>query len=306
MPKRCSTGGVTPELALAPDGLVVDTDYRYRRGFDETFLGLRVPLPVLDATRAADVAAPADSPDGVLRYHHFSVVMSRSRRFAIYSAANLDGKRRFAQTRAGDRWIVDIRLPDGQVDNHLYAHNDLDRGHLTRRADMLWGDTLAEAVASVADTFHYTNCVPQHRLFNQSELTWQGLEDYLLSVVADRRLRADVYTGPVFAADDPLYRGVRLPRSFWKVVAAGTEESKLHATAYLLAQEDLVEHFEGVVEEPPFGAYRTYQTSVRDIEASTGLDFGELRDHDPYEQGRFVDAPQQGRLPLKGLGDVVI
>jgi endonuclease G len=300
---------VTPELGslVVADGLVVDTDYGDRRGFDETFLGLSVPLPALDAARTADVAVPAGSADGVLRYYHYSVVMSRSRRFAIYSAANLDGKRRFAQTRAGDRWIVDGRLPDGQVDNHLYTHNDLDRGHLTRRADMLWGDSLAEAVASMADTFHYTNCVPQHRLFNQSELTWQGLEDYLLSVVADQRLRADVYTGPVFTEQDPLYRGVRLPRSFWKVVAAGTEESKLHATAYLLAQDDLVDHlFEGLTDEPPFGAYRTYQTSVRDIEAATGLDFGELRDHDPYEAGQFVESLPPGRLPLKGLGDVVL
>ena len=290
------------ELAeFGPAQLPFDPDYTNRQGFDETFLGARVPLPALTADRADDVAAP-----GVLRYHHFSVLMSRERRFAYYAAANVDGRRRFEQDRAGDRWLVDSRLPDGQVDNVLYRDNDLDRGHLNRRADMLWGDSLEEALASVADTFHYTNCVPQHARFNQSPITWHGLEDYLLSKIGDGRLRANVCTGPVFAADDPVYRGIRLPRSFWKVVAVGVED-RVHATAYLLEQTRLLVGLEGTTaDEPPLGAYRTYQTAVTAVEAATGLDFGPLRDVDPYVPPGGPESTADPRAELKSLGDIVL
>lgn len=289
------------ELAeFGPALLPVDPDYANRRGFDATFLGHEVPLPALAADRQDDVAEA-----GVMNYHHFSVLMSRSRRFAFYTAANVDGRRRFEQDRAGDRWIVDSRLPAGQVDNALYRDNDFDRGHLTRRADMLWGDSLDEALASVADTFHYTNCVPQHSRFNQNPITWHGLEDYLLSRIADGRLRANVYTGPVFTSGDPLYRGVRIPKSFWKVVAVGVED-RLHATAYLLEQTELLVGLEATTVEPPLGAYRTYQTAVTTVEEQTGLDFGPLRAVDPYPLQGGPESMGIPRAELKSLGDVTL
>ena len=289
------------ELAeFGPEMVPVDPDYANREGFDETFLGPRVPLPVLTGDRRDDAAHA-----GVLHYHHFSVLMSRSRRFAFYTAANVDGRRRFEQDRAGDRWLVDRRLPDGQVDNALYRDNDFDRGHLTRRRDMLWGDTLEEALRSVADTFHYTNCVPQHARFNQSPITWHGLEDYVLSRIADGRLRANVYTGPVFAADDPVYRGVRIPRAFWKVVGVGVDD-RLHATAYLLEQTELLIGLERTTAEPPLGAYRTYQTAVTAVEAATGLDFGPLRDVDPYPGRGGPESVGAPRAELKSLGDIAL
>jgi endonuclease G len=289
------------ELAeFGPEMLPVDPDYGSRHGFDATFLGPEVPLPVLAGDRQDDVAHT-----GVLHYHHFSVLMSRSRRFALYTAANVDGRRRFEQDRAGDRWIVDSRLPSGQVDNALYRDNDFDRGHLTRRADMLWGDSLEEALASVADTFHYTNCVPQHARFNQSPITWHGLEDYVLSRIADGRLRANVYTGPVFTDSDPVYRGVRIPKSFWKLVAVGVED-RLHATAYLLEQTELLVGLETTSAEPPLGAYRTYQTAVTLVEETTGLDFGPLRTVDPYPLQGGPESITAPRAELKSLGDVAL
>ncbi|WP_374209430.1 DNA/RNA non-specific endonuclease [Klenkia sp. PcliD-1-E] len=39
---------------------------------------------------------------------------------------------------------------DAQADPELYADNDIDRGHLVRRADAVWGDTVAEAQAGTA------------------------------------------------------------------------------------------------------------------------------------------------------------
>lgn len=78
--------------------------YKDREGFDATFLNPgkldgQVFLPRL-GTALAKLTAPllANSGKNVLDYHHYSVVMHRTRRFAIYSAANVDFDGRFAMT----------------------------------------------------------------------------------------------------------------------------------------------------------------------------------------------------------------
>ena len=297
-----AAGSTADELTLTgvAFGLLrIDPDYAKRRGFDSAFLGVPLPLPAVDRL---DVAVGPGAPDGFLHYHHFTVVMNGDRRLAIYAAANVDGRRRFTRVPSRDRWAVDPRLPAAQTANALYAGNDLDRGHLARRADMVWGDTLDEAAASVADTYHFSNCAPQHRDFNQNDATWQGLEDYILGAVADHRLRANVYTGPVFDPADPVYRGVRIPRSFWKVVAVATEQA-VHATAYLIEQTDLLDSLGRAAEEPPLGAFRTYQARIGHVEALTGIGFGALSGFEPA-QPPGGDAEERQPIELHDLKDV--
>jgi len=90
-----------------------------------------------------------------------------------------------------------------------------------------------------------------------------------------------VLTGPVLAADDDQYRGVQLPRQFWKVVAMVKQGGELSATAYLLSQEQLIKGLEIAPEAFSYGAYLTYQVRVRQIEDLTGLSFGTLAGADP-------------------------
>jgi endonuclease G len=155
----------------------------------------------------------------------------------------------------------------------------LDRGHLVRRLDPAWGDSFEQAKVANDDTFHFTNCCPQHKNFNQNDTTWAGLEDYILDNAIAQDLRVSVFTGPVLSDQDPHYREVQLPRQFWKVVALVKEGGSLSATAYLLSQESLLDDLEGF----EFGAYKTYQVTVRKVEELTSLDFGRLKDDDPAE-----------------------
>ncbi len=141
-----------------------------------------------------------------------------------------------------------------------------------RRNDPVWGRPAATANE---DTFHFTNCAPQHKQLNRR--TWLALEDYILNNADNHDLKVSVFTGPVFRADDMTYRGqYQLPAEFWKVVVMRKADRKLSATAYLQTQKNLLEDLEFA-----YGAYRTYQVPVTRIEAITGLDFGPLRDHDP-------------------------
>lgn len=290
-------------------------DYSKRDGFDTEFLGggaLRVHLPKLGASVKKEVAVllePAGTKEYVLKYHNYSVAMHAKRRLAIYSAANIDFAGRFDLSRPADVWRSDPRISgDAQLTNFYYRNNKFDRGHLTRREDLEFGKTWTVALASAADTCHWTNCVPQHERFNQSKELWQGIERYILeqSVQADK-FRAQVLTGPILAEDDPVWDAfpkIQYPVRFWKVVAAIDSDGKLFATAYVLDQSAVVDKY-GIeaAREVPFGAFKTYQVSVGEVERETGLTFFRgadgtaetLRDVDPLKSPR----PKRRRAGLQ-------
>jgi endonuclease G, mitochondrial len=105
----------------------------------------------------------------------------------------------------------------------------------------VWGELAVAAQANV-DTFVYPNAAPQAADFNQSMQLWLGLEDYVLTYADTYDTRLSVFTAPVLAADDPQYRGVGVPRLFWKVavwIAASDvtgEDRVLASTGYVLDQ----------------------------------------------------------------------
>ena len=273
------------------EGITIDPDYGGRRGYDPEFLGTgahRVPLPELtdELTALAAVNQLATSePAYVLPYHHYSAVLNRERRLAFFTAVNIDGTTSIRLKRERDRWFLDPRVPaEEQTGEEAYRDNPLDRGHLVRRLDPAWGASREEAKRSNDDTFHFTNCSPQHEDFNQNQTTWAGLEDYILENADNRDLKVTVFTGPVFADDDEHFAGVQLPRQFWKVAAMIKESGELSATGYLLSQEELISGLEVLPEAFSYGAYKTFQVPVRRIEELTRLSLGHLVDADPLER----------------------
>ncbi|MGG3159773.1 DNA/RNA non-specific endonuclease [Priestia megaterium] len=247
-------------------------------GYDPKFLGSNheVPHPKLRPEFEQDIALQKNG-EKILNYTHFSIVMSKSRRLAYYTVVNIDGSN-FKDIGRDDNWNFDPRIDKQyQCGDELYKNNDLDKGHLVRRRDPVWGDSAEEANR---DTFHFTNCSPQHKDLNQK--TWLGLEDYLLENAKDHHLKVTVFTGPVFRSDDMIYRGVQIPAEFWKLAVMVKEDGNLSATAYLQSQKNLITNLEFA-----YGEYKTYQINVSTLEDLTGLDFGELRNHDPLPSSRL-------------------
>jgi endonuclease G, mitochondrial len=292
-----------------------NADYSDRKGFSPDFLGkdgLRVHLPKLgDAAEA--VAAPLLKQVGananVLHYHHYSVVMHEERRLAMYSAANVDFGGRWELSRPTDVWRTDSRIStDAQLTNFYYRSNKFDRGHLTRREDLEFGKTWMAALVSAADTCHWTNCTPQHEKFNQNKELWQGIERYILEQsVEDDAFRAQVITGPILAEDDPTwdtFPKIQYPVRFWKVVAAIDANGKLFATAYILDQSGVIDQFGiEVAREIPFGAYKTFQTTIAEVERETGLTFWSGPDANPISLSQadpLPKAPKRPRRPRAG------
>lgn len=244
-------------------------------GYDDGFLDVPVPLPAVDRVVRE------------LTYVHFTVLLDPARRLAVATGVNIDGAGLRDLDRSDD-WRPDPRVDAGeQAGADVYAGNDLDRGHLVRRSDPVWGAP-AEAEQAESDTFVYPNAAPQAGLFNQSRELWLGLEDHVLTYADTYDARVSVFTAPVLAAGDPPYRGVRIPRLFWKVAAWATRpapgaEPVLAATAYVLDQTPQLDDIDLETERalaagdpPPLGPFRTYQVPVADIAALTGLDLGPL------------------------------
>lgn len=289
-----------------------DDDYGNRPGYDPRFLGddFEIPLPELTDEQLANTArnrlASADSH--VFPYHHFSLVMNKERRLAYYTAGNVDGRREKSISRNdfSDRWFLDPRLEKSdQLQNDLYYDNDLDRGHLVRRLDPVWGDTFAEAKLAHDDSFHWTNGCPQHKDLNRNNTTWGLVEDFVLRNAQAADQRISVFTGPVFRDDDPIYetrskkQKIPLPRSFWKIVASIDHDGILKATAFLLDQESLIAPLVEAIAIP-----KQFQKSVKEIENLTGFSFHQLRDFDTLTGGgeEGIEAPSK---ELSSLSDIV-
>lgn len=277
-----------------------ERDWAGAAGYRANFLGggaKTVNLPTLIPEFAEQIAplqdaygqtfTPQEKQAGILNYINYSVVMNKARKFAFYSAANIDwGMRPFLSGR-DDRWMFDDRISrDHQVDNSYYKHNKFDRGHLTRREDLEFGGDPIAATISANNTCTWTNCVPQHSRFNQNKKLWQGLERYVLeSSAIESNFKVQAFTGPVFGGGDPTYRGLRYPLEFWKVLAAINPDGDLFATAYLLSQEEVIEeHGLETTDGDRFGKYKTFQVPIAEIEGLTGL--------------RFTSGTGRGKKPL--------
>lgn len=254
-------------------------DYTERIGYRTDFLGRanEILLPQIKAADDVVTFPDREHTEHVLRYQHFSAIMSASRRMCFLSAVNLNGK--LSRRVKRGPWKIDPRIPkEAQIMKECYGNAPkFSRGHMTRREDPVWGDEL-EASEGNADSMHVTNVVPQMQPFNAG--VWLGLEDYALQNSREDEMSISVFTGPFFSKNDPIMYGVKIPTSFWKVIAFIHDDTKkLCATGYTMSQRSFLQR-----EEFVFSEHETSQTPIHVIEQKAGLDFGSLSALDPLRR----------------------
>ena len=271
-----------------------------REGYDDAFLGKKVALP--KPGRKHEVLKTGFDNDA-LPYTHFSVVMSKSRRFPIFTAENLDGSLAIKLKRK-DKWGFDPRIPkEAQVGHReFYGPELFDKGHMVRRKNVGWGKTKKEAQLGEDDTFVYTNAIPQMPQLNRK--TWLSLERYILDNAKIEGFKISVFTGPIFRQDDPDYNNVQVPLDFWKVVVAIDAETKrLLASAYLLSQEGLMPE-EGF----RYGSFKTYQVPIKRIESLANVKFStSVRDADVFSRDEIEELIATARyVEITSAEDIVL
>ena len=347
----------TSEATLKPS-----KDYSNRSGYKPRFIaGHTVDLPLLRPAIANDAALnqqaePGDDPHE-LKYHHFSIVMNKRRKFAFFTACNIDGANAKKVDRktgtvsvlrpddaglesmaesgaeATEKWYPDGRLLDGDYTNQsLYDQQQvpgfpnprsagrldrmLQRGHMVRRMDPAWG-TNKQALVADADTFHFTNCVPQLGFFNMGTAQklnlpgtgggtlWRALENHVLRNAVVEKKRICSFTGPVFDDDnDPNYRDIKVPMKFWKIVV-WADDGALRSLAMIADQKPVLDAIKGLPEAvtdaeafDELDKVEDFLSTIADIESLTKIDFGnairaaDIRRGESLQQIRnFSDIP---------------
>jgi endonuclease G len=303
-----------PPLDFSREAKIDRSNYSLRNGYQPEFIGggLRVPLPKISGNR---FGRPLKLKDGSIeiKYWNYSVVMNPQRRLAFFAAANIRPAAGLG-TDDGTDFISDDRVtevaPTAQLNDDFYGKqktfesdtrllNPFDKGHLTRREDLQWGRNLEEAIRNGDDSFHFTNCAPQHFAFNQRSKK-NGLW-YRLEVLATKHLTAApdlcIINGPVFDApesdirdgklrqlrlngkrhSDRKFGGVQIPKMFFKLVA-WQQDRKLFARAFVVSQETLLHEVSRMHESEAApltpAEIALYEIRITDLEKLTGLRFG--------------------------------
>nr|WP_314642353.1 DNA/RNA non-specific endonuclease [uncultured Pseudomonas sp.] len=235
---------------------IVDINYSTRTGFDSIFLGLNTPLPTV---KNPSLIAPTKNGETVIPYEHFSIVLHRERKLAIFTASNVDGRVEVKQPQPGrvytravltgllkkgemEKWYLDPRVEEHfQIPDRFYTKDNgaFDKGHIVRREDVCWGESFEQIQRANGDTYHVTNCSPQRGNFNQSSKSgiWGQLENFI-GAQADSE-RYCIFAGPVLSDADETFSGterVQIPSRFWKVICA-IKGGKLQVFAFVLEQD---------------------------------------------------------------------
>ncbi len=318
-PSAQATVGVEKKLRFDPD-------YAHREGYDPNFLGVPVPVPAVSDGRAGEMLTDAAGHALVLRYHHFELAMNRPRRLMMWSAVNVDydpakkapgGRAAFGR----DEWHADPRIPAAaqlQDADFYKPAGKVDRGHIVRREDNAWGKTPMEQEFANSDTFHWTNCTPQHEAFNRADPgrsygtlqgLWGGFEQQVQQGLQDVDHRACLLAGPALAADDPSADfgagPIQYPLLFWKVVCVTVSKAgmkaggtpRLMVFGFLLSQQSVTDRF-GIERFGP-GKFARYQATLTHIEEVTGLVF----DHALHAADTMRDASAPRRA-IQGASDI--
>lgn len=267
----------------------------YLTNFFETHL---VKTPTIPANEVAKFRANNwQVADFYLEYQNYSVLQNPFRKFPYYSAVNVDGKqfhklKRDTIFEGSERWEKDARIPpETQWGKALYNAEkyDFDKGHMAKREDVQWGNTVEDARLAARSTFYYTNAIPQVSKLNRG--VWKSIENYILHHEAIKNsMKICLFSGPVFKEDDPEFlkeinnEAVQLPYLFWKVVYY-VKDNALHRAGFLTSQQRQmqkkrivkpVSRSEEGIRSTHFNSFKdaeTYQVNVSFIEQISRLSF---------------------------------
>lgn len=241
-----------------------------------------------------ELAQLKDSTESELKYDNYSVTMNRERRTAFFVAANINGSQLWRNQNLGGlpkrpKWSWDPRMDESFQPNDNIFSNSMQRGHLFKREDAVWGADEEAMKHADEHSFTITNATPMIANFNNVE--WGNLEDTITDE-SQAGKKVSYFAGPVFRSTDRFFnelkvgvpaserrKGMRVPQSFWKIVT-WVDDSGLNAAGFMLHQTDEIELHGPITEEINFGDYK--KVPIKDIEQATGLRFPELLEVDTY------------------------
>lgn len=290
---------------IAPEKkLRFDEQYSNRRykGYKANFLDVSIPFPSVAEHRLGEIfMKPGTDEPLILKYYHYSLIMNTAFRLQQFSAVNVNYDPTLKTTRErdefgdeGNSWRPDPRIPtEFQLTNEEFYKpaTQVDRGHMVRRDDSCYGNTEMEIEYANSDTFHWTNCTPQHEGFNQSRQfgLWGLLENAVKDGLSGEDTKASIFAGPVLIEDpDRIYNGIHFPVKFWKVIAT-MEAGKLLAYGFMLDQSKVIDQ-RGLEAKFDFSQFVNRQMRLTKIQEEADVVFPEVL----LDADIFVQADMEG------------
>lgn len=201
--------------------------------YDPQFLGAQSNI------RIDESAYQTQRQFRILRHEHYSAVYDTDLRMPLISFSNVDYSRRIETPISETRtFSFDPMLPvSEQAGEEYYKRSGFDRGHLTRRRPLAWGDTLEEAEHAQRQSDYYSNITLQYAYFNR--VAWASVENSCFDkVAADRNLQRSIEISGVWF--DPSKRPTfersidpknvvaqRVADAFWKICVFAGQTSEV-------------------------------------------------------------------------------
>jgi endonuclease G len=273
-------------------------DFSECKGYDTDFLGKKVALPQPKDEIKNQIAQLKDGTIE-LKYFKHSVIYNALRKMPLISAVNVEGDAslRLDDSKRKDDWLRDTRIDiECQLYDKFYAKSKFDKGHMARFEDANWDSTEAKALRNSIYTCFYTNACPQVPTLNRTGF-WGKLEKAVLEKGIKKEAgqlgRMTVFNGPIFNAEtDKIFKGLRIPMEFFKIILWLDDSGKLKATAFKLSQIDLVGEVkfdesmrldEEALDIDKVVAFKTYQCSIKSLINLTKIDFKEILKYDTFK-----------------------
>lgn len=185
----------------------------------------------------------------------YLVAYDETRENPAWAAYRIPGERKFGTLPRPRRFSTDTRTV-ARVTHDDYTSTGYDRGH------MVPNFAIASRFGEEAqrETFLMSNVVPQSPALNQGP--WRLLEETLAETTAVSCETIWVIVGPIYDNNvEKLRSGSEIPDAFYMVIADETRAG-LRLAAFIVPQS-----------ATRGSDFRTYRTTVADVQAKTGLDF---------------------------------
>jgi endonuclease G, mitochondrial len=276
-------------------------DFSKCRGYDPDFLGTNISLPQPKDEIKIQVARLKNNKIE-LKYFKYSVIFNAVTKMPLISAINVEGDaaKRPDDSKRSDNWLRDKRIDvECQLTDKFYARSNFDKGHMSRFEDANWDESESEADAlrNGIYTCFYTNACPQVVALNRAGGIWGKLEKQILEKgikkEAGKLARMTVFNGPIFDdAKDRIFKGVKIPMQYFKIILWLNDDGNLKATAFKLTQETLVGHIqfdeamrldaEEALDIDKNMDFDEYQCSIKSLSRLTNIDFEQLEQFDTF------------------------
>ncbi|MFN8345155.1 MAG: DNA/RNA non-specific endonuclease [Spirosomataceae bacterium] len=273
-------------------------DFSKCKGYDPRFLGIEVPLPQ-PKNELKNQIARLKNQKTELKYFKYSVIFNAVTKMPVISAVNVEGDaaKRLDDSKRSDDWLRDKRIDtECQLTDKFYAKSNFDKGHMSRFEDANWDNTQADALRNGIYTCFYTNACPQVVALNRGGGFWGKLEKAVLEKgikkEKGKKARMTVFNGPIFNdSKDRIFKGVKIPMEYYKIVLWLNDTDQLRATAFKLSQELLVGEIEFDermrLEEEALDidknvVFKSFQCSIKSLSELTKIDFTHLESFDTF------------------------